>query len=196
MTLGTRRSQGLLAATTSVLYGFEGVGPSISQYHQKLPEQVVELERGTEFRLDNMKFKAIEARHSDPTSVGIRLEVPRLGSFGYTSDTGYFSELSSYLVDLRLLALCVIWPRNNPISEHLCTDDALAIIEESAPSAVLLTHFGVRMLNADPIKEAVYLQEKTGIPVFALKDGMKISIEDNITIQGPRKSDEAITLEV
>ncbi len=196
MTLGTRRSQGLLAATRSVLHGFEGVGPSISQYHQRLPEQVVELKKGTEFKIDNMKFKAIEARHSDPTSVGIRLEVPELGSFGYTSDTGYFSELSSYLEDLRLLALCVIWPRNNPISKHLCTDDALIIIEEAAPSAVLLTHFGMRMLNADPTKEAVYLQENTGVPVIALKDGMKISIEDNIIIQGPRKSDDIITLEV
>jgi phosphoribosyl 1,2-cyclic phosphodiesterase len=195
MTLGTRKGKGILATTTSVLHGFEEVGPSISKYHQKLPEKIVELKKGTKFKIDKMQFKAIEARHSDPTSIGIRLKIPELGSFGYTSDTGYFSELPRYLEDLRLLVLGVIWPRNNPISKHLCTDDALNIIDEAAPRAVLLTHFGMRMLNANPSKEAAYLQEKTGIPVVALKDGMKISIEKNITIQGPRKNDEIITLE-
>lgn len=196
MTLGAESSKGILAAARSVLHGFEGVGPSISKYHQRLPERIMELYAGTEFMVDQIKFKAIEARHSDPATVGIRLSIPEIGSLAYTSDTGYFPSLSNNLKGLRLLTLCVIWPRNNPISKHLCTDDALKIIEEAKPKAVLLTHFGMRMLNADPEKEASYLREETGIPVIALKDGVKVTLDEVITVQGPRKTDTTQTFNV
>ena len=194
MTLGTRKNKGVLAATESVLHGFEDMGPSISRYHQKFPENIVLLRKDEEFKVDKLIFKAIEVKHSDPTSVGVRLKTPEFGSFGYTSDTGYFSELPGYLRDLRILALGVIWPRNNPIHKHLCTDDALKIIKQAKPEVVLLTHFGMKMLKAGPEKEAAYLEKETGIPVIALKDGTNISVEDDITIYDPEKSDEPIIL--
>jgi phosphoribosyl 1,2-cyclic phosphodiesterase len=167
------------------LHGYQGIGPSISQYHLDFPERVLALRKGTVFEIDNLFFEAIEARHSDPTSVGIKFKVPDIGSFGYTSDTGYFPELAEYLSDLRVLALGVIWPRNNPIQKHLCTDDALKIMKRVEPEVVLLTHFGMKMLKADPEKEAAYLERETGIPVKALKDGTKVFVDKDIKIKDP-----------
>jgi len=42
MTRGMTRKRGLLAAPSSVLFGNDICGPAISEYHQKMPEEVVE----------------------------------------------------------------------------------------------------------------------------------------------------------
>jgi len=193
MTKGTRAKRGVLAATKSVLRGAEGIGPSISGYHQALVRDLVELYEGINFKVGELEFTGIEAQHSDPYTVGLRIATCN-GNIGYTSDTGYFKGVSESYNDLKLLILCTMWPRNNPINIHLNTDEALMIIEEAKPEACILTHFGMRMLNAGPEKEAAYLAEQTGVPVYAAVDGLKATISEEITLKGPRKSDQAIRL--
>jgi ribonuclease BN (tRNA processing enzyme) len=87
-----------------------------------------------------------------------------------------------------------MWPRDNPINFHLNTDEALRIIEEAAPKACILTHFGMRMLNAGPEKEAEFLSQQTGVPTYAAVDGMRLTMEKDIIIKGPRKKDEPIKI--
>jgi phosphoribosyl 1,2-cyclic phosphodiesterase len=193
MTKGTRAKRGMLAATKSVLRGAEGIGPSISGYHQGIVHDLVELYEGTSFKVGELDFTATEAKHSDPFSVGLRINTCN-GNIGYTSDTGYFKGVSESYNDLKLLILCTMWPRDNPIHIHLNTDDALKIIEESNPEACIMTHFGMRMLNAGPEKEAAYLAEESGVPVYAAVDGLKATISEEIILKGPRKSDEPIKL--
>ena len=194
MTNGTQTKQGLLASTSSVLDGADCIGPSISDYHKGLVKELVTLERGTKFSVDELDFTATEAKHSDPHSVGLKISSTQ-GGIGYTSDTGYFPGLADSYTDLRLLVLCTMWPRGNPIRIHLNTDEALRILEESRPKACILTHFGMRMLNAGPDAEAAYLEEETGIPVVAARDGMKAHISDEITLSSPRKSDPPRTID-
>ncbi|MCW4012331.1 MAG: MBL fold metallo-hydrolase [Candidatus Bathyarchaeota archaeon] len=193
MTKGTRAKRGVLAAAKSVLRGAEGIGPSISGYHQALVRDLVELYEGTSFKVGELGFTATEAQHSDPYTVGLRITTGN-GNIGYTSDTGYFKGVSESYNDLKLLILCTMWPRNNPLNIHLNTDEALRIIKEAQPKACILTHFGMRMLNAGPEKEATYLAEQTGVPVYAAVDGLEATISEEITLKGPRKSDHQIKL--
>ena len=195
MTDGTRAKQGVLAGTKSVLRGADGIGPCISGYHQGLLRDLIEMYEGTPFSVGELGFTATEARHSDPHSVGLRVSSSQ-GGIGYTSDTGYFPGLADSYTGLRLLVLCTMWPRGNPINIHLNTDEALKVLEESRPKACILTHFGMRMLNAGPEGEAAYLQEETGIPVVAARDSMKVHLSDVITLLGPRKADEPMTIDV
>jgi phosphoribosyl 1,2-cyclic phosphodiesterase len=194
MTNGTQTKRGLLAGTYSVIEGTDRIGPCISDYHKGLVRDLLTLERGTRFDVEDLIFTATEARHSDPHSVGLTMETP-VGTIGYTSDTGYFEGVSEQYAGNRLLILCTVWPRSNPIHIHLNTDDALRIIQEAQPKACILTHFGVRMLRSDPEVEAAYLQEETGIPVVAALDGMKVEVSDSITLVPPRKSEPVITLD-
>jgi phosphoribosyl 1,2-cyclic phosphodiesterase len=87
-----------------------------------------------------------------------------------------------------------MWPRNNPINIHLNTDEALDIINNVKPKTCILTHFGMRMLDAGPEKEAEYLSKQANIPVYAAVDGMKVTINEEITLKGPRKKDTPITI--
>jgi len=86
--------------------------------------------------------------------------------------------------------VCTMWPRDNPVKYHLCTDDAKMILEGASPGCAVLTHFGMKMLNADPEKEAAYLEEVTGVPTVAARDGMEIVLGETIEVKGPRKSDK------
>jgi len=196
MTDGTRSRKGLFAAPPSVTRGLGGLGPCVSDYHKGLVGELVELEPGTGFSVNDVEFTATKALHSDPASTGVRFDAPGVGSVGYTCDTGYFQGLGEQHEGQRLLILCVIWPRGNPIKMHLCTDDALRVLSEAQPSLAVITHFGWRMLEADPFKEAEYLQRETGIPVAAAVDGMKATLGDQLVIQGPRKRDEPLIFDV
>ena len=193
MTHGTRAKRGVLAATKSVLYGVEDIGPSISKYHQGIVRDLIELYEGTNFNVGGLEFTATKAKHSDPFSVGFRVKT-NWGNIGYTSDTGYFEGLTGSYNDLRLLILCTMWPRNNPIKIHLNTDEALNIITEAKPRACILTHFGMRMLNAGPEKEAEYLSKQSNIPVYAAIDGMRVKMNKEILLKGPRKKDAPIII--
>jgi len=188
MSHGATRRKGTLAAPRSVLSGSGGIGPSISTYHQGLVNDIETLSPGHVFPVKELGLAAVEARHSDPATVGLRLETP-VGAVGYTSDTGYFPELGDLYRGVRLLILCTMRPRGQPLHLHLSTDDALDIVKQAEPRCIALTHFGMKMLNADPDAEAAFLEEETGIPTVAAKDGMQLTLAEGIEVSGPRKKD-------
>ncbi|MGQ9680852.1 MAG: MBL fold metallo-hydrolase [Candidatus Bathyarchaeia archaeon] len=187
MSHGTEKRRGIIAAPRSVLYGSETCGPSISSYHQKLVEDVELLRPNSSFNVNDLKITAIEARHSDPDTIGLRIEMLDSGTIGYTSDTGYFPDLGKLYADLRLLILCTMRPRKQPLEFHLSTDDALEIINSAKPKCAILTHFGMMMIKASPELEARYLESETGVSTIAARDGMEINISEYISVSGPGK---------
>ncbi len=190
MTHGTRSKRGVLAASKSVLQGNDECDPSVSRYHQNLVDRIETLKPGQAFDVEELNFQGVDAKHSDADTVGLRVTASDVGSIGYTSDTSYFEGIGGKYRGLRLLVLCTMWPRGEPLRYHLNTDEALRILEEASPGCVLLTHFGVKMLNADPEAEAAYLEESTGVPTVAARDGMALILGDDVEVRGPRKKDE------
>ena len=190
MTHGTKDKRGVLAAPDSVLHGNDDYAPSISTYHQGLVGSIERLTPGHCFNVDGIRFEAVKAIHTDSETVGFIAETPDAGVIGYTSDTAYFPEIGELYRGVRLLMVCTMWPRDNPLKYHLCTDDAKRILEGASPGCAVLTHFGMKMLNADPEKEAAYLEEVTGVPTVAARDGMEIVLGETIEVKGSRKGDQ------
>ena len=190
MTHGTQDKRGVLAASRSVLQGGDDFDLSVSRYHQGLVKEVQILGNGSAFEVGDLRFQATEARHSDADTVGLRVDIPELGSIGYTSDTAPFDGLGEVYRGCRLLILCVLRPMGKPLKYHLCTDDVLRILEEVKPGCGVLTHFGMSMLNAGPEEEAAYLEDETSVPTVSARDGMQIILGEGIEIRGSRKKDE------
>ena len=195
MTHGTQDKRGVLAASRSVLQGGDDFDASVSRYHQDLVKEVQVLGNGSAFEVDDIRFQATEARHSDADTVGLRVDVPEVGSIGYTSDTAPYDGLGEAYRGCRLLVLCVLRPRGKPLRYHLCTDDALRILEEVQPGCGVLTHFGMSMLNAGPEEEAAYLEGETGVPTVSARDGMQIILGEGIEVRGSQKKDEPRLIE-
>jgi phosphoribosyl 1,2-cyclic phosphodiesterase len=190
MSRGTRTKRGVLAAPVSVLKGNAECDRSVSSYHSNLPANVETMYPGHSFRIEDIDLEAVEARHSEKDGVGLRISFPEIGGVGYTSDTGYFEGLGNLYSGLRVLIACAMWPRNEHLRYHLNTDEVLKIVEEVKPEAVVLTHFGMKMVNAGPEDEAAYIEETTGVPTVAARDGMRVIVGEKIEVRGPRKSDE------
>jgi len=187
MTRGMTRKRGLLAAAHSVLHGGQQCEPSISKYHQQMPEQVVDARPGTSFNIDSIHATAAEARHTDPDAVGFRFETPNFGDIAYTSDSEYFEGIGKPYQGVRLLILCVMRPAGSPWKGHMTTDDAIKITDEAKPEMTVLTHFGMKMVFKGPENEARVIQQKTGIPTVAGADGMQIFVGENILVQTARR---------
>ncbi|MEM2953345.1 MAG: MBL fold metallo-hydrolase [Candidatus Bathyarchaeia archaeon] len=183
MTRGMTKKRGVLAAAKSVLKGSSICEPSISKYHQQMPEKVVEAVPNLKFQVANMGVSVTEARHTDPDAVGFRFETREYGDFAYTSDTEYFEGIGKYYEGVRLLMLCVMRPAGKPWKGHMTTEDAVKIVEEAHPEQAILTHLGMQMIFQGPAKEAKLIEQKTRVATTAALDGMRISFGETIKIQ-------------
>jgi phosphoribosyl 1,2-cyclic phosphodiesterase len=192
MTRGMTKKRGVLAAANSVLHGNSQCEPSISQYHQSMPAQVITAKPDVNFNIETLKVTATEARHTDPDAVGFRFETLAQGDIGYTSDTEYYEGIGKPYQSVRLLLLCVMRPAGSPWKGHMTTNDAIKIIEETKPETVVLTHFGMQMIFKGPQNEAKLIQEKTGVPTIAAQDNMHITVADKITIQTGKKKQPSL----
>jgi len=190
MTQGTRTRSGLIAASGSALCSEGSTNSGISGYHQALAKQVVELKPGVSFQVGVLNFTAVEARHSDPETVGLTVDVPEVGRIGYTSDTSFFPELPQIHRGLRLLIVCVLRPRGRPLQHHFCTEDAIELLRDARPRCCVITHFGIPMLRVGPESEAEHIEGETGVPTVAARDGMTVSLGERVEVRGPRKCDE------
>jgi len=188
MTRGMTKKRGVLAASHSVLLGNEVCEPSISRYHQQMPERVVEAKPGVAFTVGDMKILTTEARHTDPDAVGFRLETRKVGDFAYTSDTEFFEGVGKPYEGVRLLLLCVMRPSGKPWKGHMTTNDAIKIVEETLPEMAIITHFGMQMIFKGPAHEARLIEQKTGIPTVAAVDGMRINVSEEIQLRMPKKT--------
>jgi len=183
MTRGMTRKRGVLAAAKSVLTGNNLCEPSISKYHQQMPEQKIEAVPNMKFQVGDVNVLATEARHTDPDTVGFRFETRDFGDFAYTSDTEYFEGIGKYYEGVRLLVLCVMRPAGKPWKGHMTTNDAIKIVEETGPEHVVLTHLGMQMIFKGPASEAKLIEEKTGVPTVAAVDGMQVIFGEKIQIE-------------
>jgi len=181
------KKRGILAAARSVLYGNETCGPSISRYHQQMPEKVIEARPGVRFQVEDLNVVVTEARHSDPDTVGFKFETEDIGDIAYTSDTEYFEGIEKHYEGVRLLILCVMRPAGKPWKGHMTTEDAIKIIEEANPEMVIITHFGMQMIFRGPRNEAKLIESKTGVPTIAANDGMHIRVGQEIEILKTRQ---------
>ncbi|MDI6805783.1 MAG: MBL fold metallo-hydrolase [Candidatus Bathyarchaeia archaeon] len=192
MTKGMTRKRGVLAAAKSVLSGNDLCEPSISKYHQQMPEQKIEAVPNLKFQIGNVNVSVTEARHTDPDSVGFRLETEDFGDFAYTSDTEYFEGIGKYYEGIRLLLLCIMRPAGKPWKGHMTTNDAIKIIKEAHPEQAVLTHFGIQMIFKGPANEAKLIEKETGVPTVAASDGMRINFGETITLQARRKTQQGL----
>jgi len=192
MTRGMTRKRGVLAAAKSVLTGNNLCEPSISKYHQQMPQQKIEAVPNMKFQVADISVSVTEARHTDPDTVGFRFETRDFGDFAYTSDTEYFEGIGKYYEGVRLLVLCVMRPAGKPWKGHMTTNDAIKIVEETRPEHAVLTHLGMQMIFKGPASEAKLIKDKTGVPTVAAVDGMRINFAETISVQVGGKIQEGL----
>lgn len=174
MSLGGIDIHGVFVCTKSVINGSDRDSPMLSSYYRKCVERVLTLEKGQSLGINNIELKGVGVKSSDPSDIGLKIITPSF-CVGYTSDTGYTPQLSEELKGVDILIVNVLYPNDMRNEFQLCTHDATRLITEVQPKLVILTHFGVKMLEADVLTQARFMQNETKIQTVVAKDGMVIN---------------------
>ncbi len=167
MTKGMKRTHGTLVTTNETL-------EYISDYHKGRVNVIVP-KINEKFRIGNVLVVAIPT-YKHP-GIGFKF-FTNSGIVIFTADTGYSDELIKNYENAKVLILNVIFPRNKELETHLNTECAVRIIKKLKvkPELVIIQHFGIGMLNANPEREAEYIEKETGVRVIAAGDGMVLNV--------------------
>ncbi|MFH1424768.1 MAG: MBL fold metallo-hydrolase [archaeon] len=177
MTSSATKKRGVLLASESVLSGVEDIEPCISSFHAENLAEKHLVKPGDEYELGSVKFRATKAQHKDPSTFGFVLEYDGK-KIAYTSDTEYFEGLAEEYKDIDILIIGLLRSGNERIKWHLCSEDVVNILNEVRPKLCVLTHFGMKSLEAGPEHEASKIQDETGVRTIAAKDGQRVSLDE------------------
>lgn len=174
MTQGAKKKRGVLLMGENVLKGSGDFRPAVSPYHIKLPEKAISLRPGQTAKIGGLEIRATPTKHGEPKGIGFVIT----GSerIGYTSDTEYFPGLERHFEGCDVLIMNVLRPRNTEWPEHMSTRQAEGFLKamKRKPRLAIIQGFGMKMLKANPFREAAWLENRTGISVIAAKDGQVI----------------------
>lgn len=174
ITKGMTRESGVIMGSQSAFEGFEQFGPCISDYHRSKSENVL-LKPDTTKKVNGITIKGTKTIHGDPTGVGFQIDEGNL-KISYTADTANFDELAEYHEGADILIASVLRPGDTTIRGHMCSKNFADLIREVKPKLAVMTHFGLKMINANPISEAKRITRKTRIKTLAAFDGMSLDI--------------------
>jgi phosphoribosyl 1,2-cyclic phosphodiesterase len=164
----------VLICSKSLLQGLDGKAPFLTDFHKTSVERAIGVEPGNKIGLDKVDIEVLKTRHSDASGIGFRIKTADY-SIVYSGDTGYFEGIEEQYKPADILILNVQEPFERNIEGRLNAEDAVKIIKKTRPVFAIVTHFGVKMLKADPIFVAREIQKQSGIMTMAAKDGITIN---------------------
>ena len=133
---------------------------------------MIVMKAGQNLGIGTVEITATPTNHSVP-GIGFKLSTETF-TLGYTGDTSYTEGLASHLKGSNIMILNVVSPFGYALDGHLNSDDVIKILEKVKPKVAIITHFGIKMINADPMYQAREIHKQTGITVIAAEDGLMI----------------------
>lgn len=175
MTEGAKNPKGMLVGSVSAIKGYENDSPAVLKMYLKTLENVIVMKAGDSTNLKNITVKATPTKHTDPTCVGFRLEGSK--TISYVSDTEYFPELRKHHKNADLLIINMLRPDNDSWPMHMNLDNSITLIRETNPKLCVLQHFGMKVIERGPEKQAQRAAKETGASVIAADDGMRLDLD-------------------
>ena len=152
MTYSGIDKRGVFACDEETLHGSQLEKPGVSNYHKSLVERFIALKPGMRIGINDVNIVATTAKHT-PTSIGFKFYTQNF-VVSYTSDTDYSKELVDDHKDSDVIIINCKYPLGLRQKGHMNSEDVVKFLEKTNPKLAILTHFGVKMLDADPIYEA------------------------------------------
>lgn len=168
--------KGILIASRNSL---EGEDHPITRYHQSHATEVYSAKYGErkKFRTRKGEFEIeiIEVKHDESTAFGFKLFINNK-VIGHTSDTNWFDDLGTRFTGCDLLIINCLKPYADGIPDHLETSDVIKLLKVTKPKKAVITHFGLKMIRADPGLEAKKIEYETEVETIAAEDEMRVEV--------------------
>ena len=165
---------GILIGSKSVMTGGEGERPFITRKHRKYLDKFLSLESGNTVKFGkDIELQTLKTKNKDINSIGFKIKSDKI-SIGYTGDTSFFPELIDELKGSDILILNNLEPFGHRSDDHLSSDDSVRLISAIRPRLAIITHFGQKILEENPIYQARDIQRRTNVQTVAARDGLVI----------------------
>ncbi|HLD43101.1 MAG TPA: MBL fold metallo-hydrolase [Candidatus Nanoarchaeia archaeon] len=174
MTYSGLDRQGVLICSAALVQGAEDIKPYVTEFHMNCVEKVLVLRPEQRVGVNDIEVQALATRHHDSHALGFKIMTDSY-TLSYTGDTAFFSGMDQMYKGSDVMILNVVSPKGVQSRGNLNAEDAVNIINKVNPKLAILTHFGAKMLEADPIYEAREIQKQTNSQIIAAKDGMSIA---------------------
>lgn len=149
--------------------------PVILAYARKFPARIEPLDPRTRYHVGSFEFETSMPHIHPVATYGLRFQLGG-ARVALLSDTRYFPELAGefYAVDCLIVSVVFLEPRQG--IDHLSMQEVRQLLGSlrPLPRTVILTHFGMTMLAANPEKQARSLSREFGTKVLAARDGMLV----------------------
>lgn len=174
MTEGGYTPKGILFAPQDALED----DPVIFRYVRSYVRQIQILKENSTYTLGNLNFSTAGRHRHSVETYGMNFHLPGV-TVSYITDTKFYPELlSQYPGDILMMNVILLTEVPDRKIDHLSLVDVKRILGQSKARAVVLTHFGMRMLQAKPWEIAEQLSAETGKKVLAARDGMTLDIQE------------------
>ncbi|MHB8141633.1 MAG: MBL fold metallo-hydrolase, partial [Vulcanimicrobiaceae bacterium] len=178
MTSGGFRKRGVLCAPQDALSGEFVVLP----YAQRFPERIEVLRPSAgPYRIGEVDlFTSLAHQHAVET-YGLHFRHGDM-RISYLPCGRYFDELAEDYARAApdVLVVNVLRFADGMDVDHLTWEDAQSLVERVRPKVVVFQHFGTKMLERDPSRLAVDLEDRLGLRVIAADDGLELDLDTEV----------------
>ncbi|MFH1506749.1 MAG: MBL fold metallo-hydrolase [archaeon] len=174
MTYSGLDPRGVLICAKSLLEETDDNKPYVTHYHRALVEKYIGLDADTKIGINQINILTTCTEHHDPKAIGFKFYGPKY-VIGYTGDTDYCEDLIEDHKDASILIACCKTPLGVKEKGHLNVEDVIKLAKKCKPKLIIITHFGIKMIEADPMQQAREIQKATQIQTIAAKDGLVVS---------------------
>jgi len=175
MTLGGIHTKGVIITGKGIIDGDAEGNRWLQPFYKTKLKECFAVTPGDKITINKLKFTITPTKH-DTDCNGFRVDTDKI-SIGYTADTAYFDELGDHFKGCKVLIINTLRPNKDFWKTHMCSEDAIKLIEKVRPELAVIQHYGAKMLKANPVYEAREIQRRTGIRTLAARDGMKASLK-------------------
>jgi phosphoribosyl 1,2-cyclic phosphodiesterase len=174
MTEGGHRRRGILFAPEDALEE----DPVVFRYLRSYLDRIEVLRENSDYSIGGLEFSTAGKHVHSVETYGFNFHLSGT-TVSYITDTKFHPGLlSQYPGDLLLLNVVLLAENPERQIDHLSLDDVRVLLKKPRAKTVVLTHFGMRMLQAKPWEVAERLSEETGVKVIAARDGMTLEIDE------------------
>jgi len=165
--------KGVLVSNEDVVNGTDSIPPYLTPKHKKFFEKVIIAQPLQKIGIENIELLALPTRSKSPHTFGLKVFTQDF-CLVYTSDTALSKDVAKHYRGADILIVNCLLPSQIKSKYNLCSADTIKILKAIKPKLALITHFGKKMLEADPLLEARHIQRESSIQTLAAQDGLSI----------------------
>jgi len=173
MTYSGFDKKGVLLGSGAVINGTDTIKPYVTEHAKASIERFIVLNPDQRVAVNDVEIQALKTIQENSHTLGFKFFTPEF-TICYTSNTRYSIEIAEQYKGANIIIFNYLnaTKEDNP---GLTREDIIKIIQHTKPHLAILTHIGIKVIEADPLSEAREIQKATGIQTIMAQDGMVIN---------------------